>query len=1009
MANRARRASPVGVSASAVRPVEPDTGSPRHGHGGPPGDGPGGWRGLTAAVALCAVVGVGFVLARFQSTDEPVIPAPTTTMPETPQPPSLQTHMDPDGRFRVGYPEGWNIETEDVTPQGGFTDLVAAGTFEMRPSIDMCVHVPAQLEDMGPDDAFVWIEQGMRNWEGPPRPGSFGDLASGVDENLDAYECLTPEGRSDVGVLHYFSFSQAGSGYWGVIAAGRDAPAERVAEAVAVLDSFDPAIRAAPGRIFSALGWDGERLLTISTVRPGPQPPDLGTVRAFDPDSRELLAETEVLGAPVLVAGDSGNIWVAHWATGRLTRIDRESSEAVGTLFFTLPFDVGGPDGVTFVPNGLAAEDGTVWILAARGALAEYRDVERGGVEPGLIVHDLRMDDRLHDLAVVDGVPWVASGRAVYGVEAGSIVTVELDHAAQSLGTDGGQLLVSGPDPDGRSQVSVVDTRARQVVAGFDIEGDVAEPVTVEGVTGVLDAGGVLHTAGGEAWQTDAVSWTATVQAGPELWAAIGGGSSLLDVRLIGEYRPGEEDVPPVAATAVPGDALTGFSLVADPEDRFRLAVPTGWGMASESLSPLGGAGGQLFAVGTFEMRPSLEDCVHIPAQAVEDMGPEDAFVWVEEGGSAGPAGADQPSSFAELIDGVDESSMPYWCLTPAGRTDLGVLQWITFTRAGRGFYAIVAVGRDAPASRVTEAVTVLDSFDPPLRLGLGREVTDLAWDGSLLWAITGVAVGDGPPERGIVTGIDPVTGAHHATLSLPGTPTLVAGDPEAVWVAHWTTGHLTRLDRDSGRVDAEVELELPFDVGGPDGTKFLPNALVVDGGVAWVLTARGALAEVRDGGEDVTIHELRTDDQLHALAVAAGTPWVASGQAAYRIDGGEPIPVSLDHFAQYLGTDGARIIVAGPVRGGGTRVTSLDARTGDVAGAFDVADEIAGIVTIEGLTGALDSAGVLHIEEGTVALTDFSPSAQPMVQAGPDLYVTTLPGSGLRRVRLLGVHDSEP
>ena len=62
---------------------------------------------------------------------------------------------------------------------------------------------------------------------------------------------------------------------------------------------------------------------------------------------------------------------------------------------------------------------------------------------------------------------------------------------------------------------------------------------------------------------------------------------------------------------------------------------------------------------------------------------------------------------------------------------------------------------------------------------------------------------------------------------------------------------------------------------------------------------------------------------------------------------------------------------------------------------------QIVGIVTVEGMNGALDTTGTLHVEDGAVALTDLVPSEQPMVQAGADLYVAT--SSGLRRVRLLG------
>ncbi len=989
MADRPKRAVPPDGSPAAVRLVEPDTGTPSPRPGRPRNDAR--WvRRLPAVMALCAVAAVGALLVRFQAPDEPVVQA-TSTPPAAP--PTVEIFREPDGRFRVGIPAGWELVTEDTPTGNGYIDVFSAATFATRSLMGACPQWPMQaLEDMSAGDAFVWVEQGSAGAEPAPRSASSADLTTGVDAGHEAYACLSPEGRADLGSLQSFAFTAAGATYWGLVASGRDASHEQLAKAASVLDSFDPAIRTHPGHRFAALGWDGSHILAITSVRSGGQPPDQGIVTALDPDTGEALYRIPLSGAPSMVAGSDEALWVAQGDTGALERLDPATGAGRTSPVFEPGSATEGTAGI--VPRDIAVDGDVLWVLTGYADIAEVRD---GG---GYVTsHDLDVGAPAHVLEVVAGTPWVAAGRAVHGLRQGEVTSVALDHLVTDLAVTGDdQLLVAGSSGDGVSLASLVDTDRGEVVGQFSLDAPVRAVVTIEGVTGVLDTDGVLHTREGEARLTDVPRQSVLGQAGSRLWAAPDQASWIFDVHFV-EPQPPE----PVEVQPLPEAERGNFQAVRGPEDRFRVAVPADWEVTTDSLSPLGGVGGDLFGAGTFEMQPTRETCVHLPALAVEDMGPSDAFVWVEEGGSASSAG-DQPRSFAEVVDGVDEGNMIYGCLTPLGRAELGVLEWITFSRAGRDFYAIVAVGRDASARRLSEAVAVLDSFDPALRLGIGIRVTDLAWDGQLIWALTGVPAGDGPPPRGVVVGVDPVSGEQHLGEGLAGAPALLAADAGSVWVALSETGSLVRIDPTSGAVGAEVELEPPPG-GAGSGVTFVPDALVMDGGVVWVLTAHGVLAEVA-GDDDVTIHRLHTDEQLQALAVVEGVPWVASGTAVSRVDGaGGVTPVDLDHFAERLGTDSDRLIVAGQVVGGGNRVTSLDARTGEIIEAFDVPGGIAGIVTIEGMTGALDTDGVLHVEARAVALTDLVHTDQPMVQAGADLYVATT--TGLRRVRLVGEHGA--
>ena len=53
--------------------------------------------------------------------------------------------------------------------------------------------------------------------------------------------------------------------------------------------------------------------------------------------------------------------------------------------------------------------------------------------------------------------------------------------------------------------------------------------------------------------------------------------------------------------------------------------------------------------------------------------------------------------------------AFPY-CLAGEERLEIGAMQWIHFSDAGRGFYLLVAIGRDASAETVDQVWMVANS-----------------------------------------------------------------------------------------------------------------------------------------------------------------------------------------------------------------------------------------------------------------------------------------------------------
>jgi len=92
-----------------------------------------------------------------------------------------------------------------------------------------------------------------------------------------------------------------------------------------------------------------------------------------------------------------------------------------------------------------------------------------------------------------------------------------------------------------------------------------------------------------------------------------------------------------------------------------------------------------------------------------------------------------------------------------------------------------------------------------------------------------------------------------------------------AIWIAHFDTGTVTRVDPGNGRTTATVRLTLP----GPEidgGRLFLPFSISAGGGRVWVVSNRGWLAAI--------------DSRTSRLTAMVPIPAESSGQAVVNADG---------------------------------------------------------------------------------------------------------------------------
>ena len=226
------------------------------------------------------------------------------------------------------------------------------------------------------------------------------------------------------------------------------------------------------------------------------------------------------------------------------------------------------------------------------------------------------------------------------------------------------------------------------------------------------------------------------------------------------------------------------------------------------------------------------------------------------------------------------------------------------------------AIVGDAPTTAVEIAP------DGTIILSGGMYPTTLAVDGTTLWVLGDlepVAPGAPPAGRGVLIAVDRDTGTVRHAIELGDGPAQVAVGFGSVWVTHWASGALTRIDPVAGEIRAIIQLELPYEVGtGPDARLFIPNDVVVGHGAVWVSTARGAVARVDPSSNDVAAVVERTPRRVSEMAIGPDAVWMAEGvHGLSRIDpvtsDVTTIPLEvLDHAAGRVAAHGDGVWVAG-------------------------------------------------------------------------------------------------
>jgi hypothetical protein len=144
-----------------------------------------------------------------------------------------------------------------------------------------------------------------------------------------------------------------------------------------------------------------------------------------------------------------------------------------------------------------------------------------------------------------------------------------------------------------------------------------------------------------------------------------------------------------------------------DRQDDLRVTYPSSWHRAGRSLTPTLVDPEEILSLGTNVLTPGGRNCAQFPENAVANLGPRDALIWVSE--RAGHPRVRLPPRPAHFRLARPERTELHACV--AGRARFS--EWpIAFREAGRQFNVFVAIGKPVPGRRRVQAERILDSIE---------------------------------------------------------------------------------------------------------------------------------------------------------------------------------------------------------------------------------------------------------------------------------------------------------
>jgi hypothetical protein len=139
-------------------------------------------------------------------------------------------------------------------------------------------------------------------------------------------------------------------------------------------------------------------------------------------------------------------------------------------------------------------------------------------------------------------------------------------------------------------------------------------------------------------------------------------------------------------------------------EQKIVVYYPHGWKRAADSLTAATGSSRELVSLGTARLDRGQSDCLGIPARAIENLGPADAFITLQESAPS-TVYPDRPENFRAGDGEIPEAAGCF------ANVEDPLLLMFRFQDGGRSFVAYVAIGDAASAGTRREVWQILDSL----------------------------------------------------------------------------------------------------------------------------------------------------------------------------------------------------------------------------------------------------------------------------------------------------------
>ena len=162
---------------------------------------------------------------------------------------------------------------------------------------------------------------------------------------------------------------------------------------------------------------------------------------------------------------------------------------------------------------------------------------------------------------------------------------------------------------------------------------------------------GSVHNVPVETWPNDAgvgafVFFPPSAQLIGDVLAYDADGRLLARASLCGpaDGRAGCDVAP--TQQIVPGANTSGGGTPTEPPHGLLVTYPNDWMPASQILTPTLTDPREIFAVGTYPLRPGGTNCAQYPVNAIEDLGPSDALIWLAERQHVSASVPNRPTDF---------------------------------------------------------------------------------------------------------------------------------------------------------------------------------------------------------------------------------------------------------------------------------------------------------------------------------------------------------------------------